>query len=467
MSETVIEKQAATVSVAAPLLPQSITAAPDFEAAAVQGLPRWWRAASQEAWSRFTALPMPHKKNEAWRFATISRLTLAGLAGYQANLPVSAAARTEILETSVAARRQRGTPLAGYAVFGNDGLLAFQGVSPELAAQGVVFLPLAEALQSREHSALLETYFMTRETTLGSQKFEALHRAFCRAGVLLYVPKGVEVAAPFEVFHWIADGTAAVFPHALVIAEDNACVELEVHFRSTEAARGGFACGAGDLYAGPGAKVRHITVQNWDESVLSIQTGATTVERDAHAVSLGIHLGAHYARTENKSRMVGPGGRSDMFSLTASHADQEFDQRTYQEHAAPHTTSDLLYKNALADTSRTIFAGMIAVDPGAQQTDAYQSNRNLLLSDTAEANSLPGLEIQANDVRCTHGSTSGQISEEEMFYMAQRGIPRSVARHLFVLGFFDEVLTRLGDPQLAEELHSLLEAKFARLKKKA
>ena len=162
--------------------------------------------------------------------------------------------------------------------------------------------------------------------------------------------------------------------------------------------------------------------------------------------------------------MIGSGSKSDMLALTISNDKQEFDQRTYQEHIAPNTNSDLLFKNALADDSRTIFSGMIEVDVEAQKTDAYQSNRNLLLSDTADSNSMPGLEINANDVRCTHGSTTSQIDEVEMFYMRSRGVPLSVARKLFTLGFFQDVLERINDKALETELLDLIDQKYSQTK---
>ena len=149
-----------------------------------------------------------------------------------------------------------------------------------------------------------------------------------------------------------------------------------------------------------------------------------------------------------------------MLALTVAQGAQEFDQRTLQSHQAPHTSSNLLYKNALLDQARTIFSGLIIVDPDAQKTDAYQSNRNLLLSDDAEANSLPGLEIQANDVRCTHGATSGHVDEEQMFYLESRGIPPVVARELLVFGFFEEVLNKLENEELHAVLRELIQTKF-------
>ena len=149
-----------------------------------------------------------------------------------------------------------------------------------------------------------------------------------------------------------------------------------------------------------------------------------------------------------------------MLALTAAEGKQEFDQRTLQIHQAPNTKSDLLYKNALKDFSRTIFSGLIVVDPDAQKTDAYQSNRNLMLSDDAEANSLPGLEIQANDVRCTHGATSSRIDPEQEFYLESRGIKPADVQELLTFGFFDEVLAKVENEGVRDWLHSLIRAKL-------
>ena len=190
------------------------------------------------------------------------------------------------------------------------------------------------------------------------------------------------------------------------------------------------------------------------------------MERDAQALSLHLNLGAGYARLESLSQLAGTGGRSDMLAATVANDRQEFDQRTLQDHLEPHTTSDLLYKNALCDSTRTIFAGLIRVEPQAQQTDAYQKVRNLMLSDDAEANSMPGLEILADEVRCTHGATSGHVEDEEMFYLLSRGIDARTAQELIVQGFLHEVLERLPDLNVRPKLESLLADKFARIKQR-
>ena len=182
--------------------------------------------------------------------------------------------------------------------------------------------------------------------------------------------------------------------------------------------------------------------------------------RDAAAVNLALNFGGKYSRLESISRMVDRGARSDMLAISVAHGDQEFDQRTLQDHLKPDTTSDLLYKNVLNDRARTIFSGLIKVERGAHRTDAYQKVRNLLLSDEAEANSMPGLEILADDVRCTHGATSGQVEPEELFYLKSRGIDDLTAKQLVARGFLNEVVGRLPDGELSEYLQSQVEAQL-------
>jgi Fe-S cluster assembly protein SufD len=216
-----------------------------------------------------------------------------------------------------------------------------------------------------------------------------------------------------------------------------------------------------DLIAGPGTKVTYVCAQNWAQNVIALQMNSTTVDHDASAMSLNLHLGGKYSRFESLSRLIGEGGRSDLLAVAVAKHQQEFDARTLQDHISPHTASDLLYKNALDDRARTTFGGLIRVEPHAHFTDAYQKVRNLLLSDDSEANSMPGLEILADNVRCTHGATSGQIDEDELFYLRTRGIPTKVAQRLLVTGFLDEVIKRLNHPAIGAHLHGLIEEKFA------
>ena len=324
----------------------------------------------------------------------------------------------------------------------------------------MVWLPLEQA--APKYPELFRKHFMQEEAILGSRKFAALHEAWMRTGTFLHVPRGVEVALPLEAFHWLDGENASCFPHTLIVAEENSRVTLIDYFASADPQAGGFACGVNDLWLGPGAKVTYVNVQQWGERVRGVQMNSTVVGRDAAAVALSAHFGGGYVRSESISHLRGPGGRSDMLCFAVADGRREIDQRTLQIHEVPHTTSDLLYKNSLDDQARSIYAGLIRVAPGAHFTDAYQKVRNVLLSDEAEANSAPGLEIQADNVRCTHGATSGQLEEDELFYLLSRGIPRKAAQRLIVVGFLQEVIDRLPYAPAREHLQRLLEQRFAR-----
>jgi Fe-S cluster assembly protein SufD len=413
--------------------------------------PDWFRDQQREAWQQFEALPTPTRKDQAWRFSNVALLDLAP---FKISAPLSEDDRKNVLKYS------RGLDkYAARLIFANDQLIQRDVVSEDLKRRGVIFQPLERAMV--EHADLFQKYFMSTEATLGSAKFAALHKALVSSGTFLFVPRGLEIKEPIEIFHWLRHDNMSAFPHLLLVTDELAKVTVIEHFRSCDQRAAGFACGVNDLIAGPGAKVTYVCAQNWAENVIALQMNSTTVDHDASATSLNLHLGGKYSRFESLSRLIGDGGRSDLLAVAVAKHQQEFDARTLQDHASPHTASDLLYKNALDDRARTIFGGLIRVEPHAHFTDAYQKVRNLLLSDDAEANSMPGLEILADNVRCTHGATSGQIEEDQMFYLRSRGIPTKIAQRLLVTGFLDEVIQRLNHPAIAEHLHRLIEEKFS------
>jgi Fe-S cluster assembly protein SufD len=418
--------------------------------------PDWFREQQQAAWKEFEALSKPTRKDQAWRFSNVNLLDLTPF-NYGGRLADEE--RTEILEQS------RGLDqVGGRMIFAGDQLIERDVISDQLKKRGVIFQSLERAMV--EHTELFRKHFMSQPARLGSAKFAALHQALVSSGTFIYVPRGVEIELPIEIFHWLNGENASAFPHLLLVTDELAKVTVIEHFRSLDPYRGneqpvGFACGVNDLIAGPGAKVTYVCAQNWGDKVVALQMNSTTVDHDAAAMSLNLNLGSRYSRFESLSRLIGEGGRSDLLAVSVAKDQQEFDARTLQDHISPHTASDLLYKNALDDRARCTFGGLIRVEPHAHFTDAYQKVRNLLLSDDAEANSMPGLEILADNVRCTHGATSGQIDEDELFYLRTRGIPVPVAQRLIVTGFLDEVIQRLDHAEIADHLHRLIEEKFA------
>ena len=403
-------------------------------------MPDWWRQAKCEAWSKFESLPMPGRQDESWRFSSVGGLAL------------DAYELRDASETRFGFLSRGGTfP---------DSVSDVPVLPNALVDRGVIFCSLKEALL--KHGDLVKTYFQKYPVNLGSEKFSALNAAFADSGALLYIPKGVEVKEPFLLRHRLSGAAHAAFPHTLVILEDNAeATLLEIFEGGVEGASSQhLVSGVNDLHAASGARLNYIGMQNWSLDTLAFQSNSIVAEKDAKVTSLNVNLGGRQARHESHSRLLGPGAASEMLALTIARGSQEFDQRTLQTHAAPEAYSNLLYKNALMDCSKTIFSGLIVVEPGAQKTDAYQSNRNLLLSPDAEADSLPGLEIEANDVRCTHGSTTSRIPPEQQFYLQARGIDLERANELLIFGFFGEVLDKVTDPAVRKFLELCVRRKM-------
>jgi len=412
----------------------------------VKHLPAWWLDRKRAAYERFISLPMPKRTDEGWRFSNFGALTLDGF---------------EVGRAVPGASEASATFAAASLVFRNNQLAGRTGQAPH----GIIFDTLQNAL--RQHGDLVKAHLLAQPSKLGSDKFAALHEAFLEDGAFVYAPKGTALTQPLAVYHHANGAGTAVFPHTLVVAEENAKVTVADFYISSQPSALSsqlgdrqLAVGGNDLYAGHGAQLTYVALQDWSRDTLSFQFNATVARRDAKVVSLNLHAGARQARHESFSQLQAPGAHSEMLALTVAQGAQEFDQRTLQIHQAPHTSSNLLYKNALLDTAKTIFSGLIVVDPDAQKTDAYQSNRNLMLSDEAEANSLPGLEIQANDVRCTHGATSARIDAEQEFYLQARGIAPQQAQELLVFGFFEEVLSKIENEQLHDVLGEIIRQKF-------
>jgi Fe-S cluster assembly protein SufD len=410
----------------------------------------WLKKLRATAWKRFEATPSPTRADENWRFATLQgilpeEVTVCEIAGEEE--------AADWVARSVGEARA-----AGKMIFGNERLLLQEAYEGDLKERGVIWLPLLEA--ARQYPDLVQSHLMRDAAGLGSAKYAALHLSQLRAGTFLYVPRGVELALPLETFHWLGAAGGACFPHTLIIAEEGSRVTMMDYFQSSERNGAGWACGVNDIIVGAGASVTYVSVQDWGRRVTGFQLGTSVVGRDGRSLSLQVHLGGSRMRSESVSRLRGEGGRSDMLSVSVADGDQEYDQRTLQVHEVANTSSDLLYKNALDDAARTIFAGLIRVEPGAHRTDAYQKVRNLLLSGEAEANSAPGLEIEADDVRCSHGATTGEVDADQLFYLLSRGIPRHEACKLIVHGFLEEVLERLGRPELTGYLGGRVYAKF-------
>src|ERR1700732_2312684 len=295
--------------------------------------PDWFRDRQRAAWKQFESLPKPTRKDQAWRFANVDLLDLTP---FQFGGTLSDDDRAEILDQS------RGLDaVAARLIFAGDELVHRDVISDQLRQRGVIFQPLERAMV--EHTDLFRKHFMSQPATLGSAKFAALHQALVSSGTFLFVPRGVEIEQPIEIFHWLRGDGVSVFPHLLLVTDELAKVTVVEHFRSCSRRAPGFACGVNDLIAGPGAKITYVCAQNWGEEVRALQMNTTTVDHDASAISLNLHLGGKYSRFESLSRLVGEGARSDLLAVSVATNEQEFDARTLQDHISPHTASDLLY----------------------------------------------------------------------------------------------------------------------------
>lgn len=411
----------------------------------LESAPAWFNELRQAGWARFQELPMPSRRNEEWRFASLGQLNFEGV-----HLPSPEAPAGH----RGAAGLERRAARFGFI---NDTLNEEELNVPE----GVICLPLDRALA--EHGELVQKHFMQSEARLGSAKFAALHQAHVSSGMFVYVPDGVVVEEPIEVFHWLSGDHIITFPHTLVVTGQNAEVTVVDYFQSDTTARDAWAIGVNDLIAGQGSRLTYLALQDLCDQARAIQINNTHVGRDATAKAFLLNAGAAWARQESLSNLAGENAHSDMLSVSIGRDEQEYDQRTYQHHRRERTYSDLLYKNTLYDKARTVFSGLILVDDGAHHTDAYQTCRNLLMSETAEANSMPGLEIYADQVKCSHGSTSATVDDDELFYLRARGIPRRIARQLVAQGFSVEVISRLRNAALEELVLSFAAREFDRI----
>jgi Fe-S cluster assembly protein SufD len=410
-------------------------------------LPHWFTARQEAAQTRYETTPAPKRGDETWRFSNLKQLDFAGY-----SRSVGVPPTTDLITRSTGIERT-----AAKFIFANDTLIHSESNLPA----GVICLPLSEALVS--HPELVEKHFMKQETRLGSAKFAAWHEANVSNGLFVHTGDNVEIEDTIEVHHWLSGKNTVIFPHTLIITGKSSKVRVIDIFRSVEELEPGLAIAFNDLSAGQNSQLDYIAIQALNEVTRIIQINETSAARDASAKGFILNTGASWARNESLSRLEGPGSRSDMLSVSIPAREQEYDQRTFQHHVSEGAYSDLLYKNSLYDNSKTIFSGLIFVDEGAHHTDAYQTCRNLLMSDTCEANSMPGLEINADQVKCSHGSTSSQIHDEEIFYLRARGIDPVRARQLIARGFSVEVVERLNDKASEELVLRFIDDKFAHI----
>ena len=382
-----------------------------------------------ELLERYRALPLPTTKEEHWRFTD-----LAGFDpdGWVTNGAAGVEAPPSMLELDV----------SGAAHVGEG------GIEIENAPDGARFELLTD-----DHELL--------HSLVGwDEKFAAHNAAMWKHGLLVHVPKGVVLEKPLYIRVGNAVEGGSLFFRLLVVAEPGSRFSVIEEYASSAPDLSAYSNAAVEIVVQDGAKVEYVSVQNLSRGTWHFASHHARVERDAELDWVAGGFGSAKGKIRIQNDLAGPGATSRVTGAYFADGTQHLDYDTFQEHMAPSTTSDFAFKGALRDNARAVWRGMIRVEEGAQKTNAYQENRNLLLSKTAHADSIPGLEILANDVRCTHGATLGQVDRELLFYLMTRGLNRAEAERVIVRGFFQDVLDRVELEPVRDALAAALEARI-------
>lgn len=401
------------------------------------------------AWAAAAELPLPHTKLEPWRRTDLRSMHVGDF-----QLPVAADGEVAGIPENLLA------PLVGDE---HGGLIALQHgsskieLNPALAAKGVIFTDYATA--EREHPEVLKK-ILGFAVKPAEGKFAALTAALARLGVVVYVPKNVEVELPLHSIFWSPGVSLAHFAHVLIYVDDGASVTYVHETASPDEDGQSMNSGIVEGYVGQNARLTFVELQSLGRHVYNFAHERIRVARDGYVDWIYGALGTRLTKAFSDLDLEGKGASGRMSGFFFTDKDQHLDLDTQQNHHAPNTTSDLLFKGALRGNSRSVWQGMIYVAPNAQKTDGYQANRNLVLDKTARADSIPGLEILADDVRCTHGATVGKIDPDHMFYLQSRGIVELEAQRLIVEGFFTPVMDRIPFEPVRARLMTAIQARL-------
>lgn len=390
--------------------------------------PDWLIALRRDWFSRFEAMDWPDRRSEEWMRSDLRLFKL-----HQYRLP-----QPESAPVSVPQRLQQDLHAAG-ELLTLDGQQQHLSLADDVRKSGVIFCSLEHA--AAEHPELVQQHLFSTVDP-GQDRFAALHAATMCGGHFLYVPRGVRVPEPLYVLAGMSDGGVDL-GHTLIVLEDGAEATFLYEASSPHELAGGFHCGAVEIIVKSRAALRYVNLQDWGRQVWHFAHQNARVGQDASLQWTVAALGSRFAQVNQQVSLVGRGANSQVNGVLFTQDKQQLTYNTLQHHRAASCRSDFLYKSALQDRSRTVWRGMIKVDPDAQQTDGYQRNDNLMLSDRARADSIPGLEIEADEVRCTHGSTTSKVDEELIFYARSRGFTRGEATRMIVTGFFQQIFDRI------------------------
>ena len=386
----------------------------------LQGEPGWLRERRESALATFQELRAPSRTDEEWRRTDVSRLDVAQFS------------KLEHLD---------GQKL----------------VLPSALPDGVILEPLRVAAE--KHRELVEPRLFSL-VHADRDRFAALHAAFFTGGTFLYVPDGVVVEQPIIGQHFSHEAGTSVLPHTLIVAGKNSKFDYLDEYIAEKDDESGYRSGSTEIFAGEGSQVAYVAVQKWGRNVWHFSDQRAELLKDARLRLFNVTLGGKFSKTRVEAALAGEGANAELKAIYFASGQQFFDFHTLQDHLVGNTRSDLLFKGALSDVSRTVYAGLIRIEKHAARSDAYQANRNLVLSDKAKATSIPMLEIDNNDVRCTHGATVGPVDPEHLFYLRSRGIPEATAKRMLIQGFFGDVLDRIPFEHARKLVEAELESRI-------
>ena len=432
------------------------------------GEPDWLKDLRFKAWEAYFRLPMPTNRDEDWRTTQVETLDLSALQAADISNGNAAEAPAWLHSLSAALGAKAGIVCEGIANVSVE-------PSAELKKNGVIFCSLKHALQN--HADLIAPFIEGRESTASLDKFSLMNDALFNAGAFLYVPANVEVAETFLAINNIplaskeGEKGLAVFPRLIVVLEKHAqatLVNISSSGRSTStsgaAAHGPHAislCNAAiEVYLRDGSHLKYLELQNHDDKMFAVTRCNNEIGREGHLSSLTVGFRGMQLKSDIRTNLKGAGSGSDILGIVFGDKKECFSFNTIQDHNAQSTRSNINFKVVLKDEAQSIYQGIIRVDKSAQKTDAFQSNKNLLLGAQAKADSIPKLEILADDVKCSHGATVGPVDREQVFYLMSRGLPAAEAEELIVGGFVRQVLESCEITGAADWIESLISTKI-------
>ena len=401
--------------------------------------PAWLRERRHSALAEYEKLPMPSRTDEEWRRTDVTKLDMAAFSQFE---HANGFKHSEAPKDSGAFIRHHGTQTY---------------VADTDLPKGVILKSLLVAAE--DHPELVEDRLFSL-VRADRDRFSALHAAFFTGGTFLYVPDGVVIERPILGQHFSGEGGTTVLPHTLIVAGRGARFNYLDEYIAQDVEEAGYRSGSTEIFLGEGAEVGYVAIQKWGRNAWHMAEQQARLEKDSTLKLFNVTLGGRFSKTRVEASLAGEGASAELKGIYLASGEQFFDFHTLQDHRVGNTRSDLLFKGALQDTARTVYAGLIRIEKGAARSDAYQANRNLVLSDHAKATSIPMLEIDNNDVRCTHGATVGPVDPQSMFYLQSRGIPAATAKRMIVQGFFGEVLERIPFEQARKLVETELEARL-------